>query len=56
MKAEVIPYFDHYAVQIKQGLQYFFRLDYITSQAECEWMAKMFNIAIAAHDTARKPR
>jgi hypothetical protein len=55
MKASVVLYGDRYAVQVKQGVQYF-RLDYLSSEEECEWMAKMFNIAIEAHDAERKKK
>ena len=46
MIATVVPYARRYAVRIEQGCQSF-RLDYHSTKEECEWMAKMFNIAIS---------
>ena len=38
-----------FTVQIKQGHQYF-RLDYCASKKECQWMARMFRMALKKHD------
>ena len=41
-----------YYVQITHGPQSF-RLDYGGTKGECDWMAKMFNLALHFHDDAR---
>ena len=49
VKAKVIKRHTDYTVQIEHGNQAF-RLDYSGSREECQWMARMFRIALKNHN------
>jgi hypothetical protein len=40
---------DSFIIELKQGEQYF-TLDYEGTEADCQWMAKMFRKALKGHD------